>query len=605
MLNSKMFNKVTKNPKNYAAIYARISGTRDNNSISAQVQLANDALDKKNLLVYDVYTDHVSGKTTSPHKRKGFGKLLLDAKAGCFKTLIIYRLDRLVRNYKDWIEIKTTLTKLGIELIYSDESQSFPLNSSQGEFFQNLTVMIAEMEPDTISLRASNGRIFRREQGAYSCGKNIPFGYLRESRNELDSEKISKSLFIQEPIKLAFIKYMFLEFNSLILEEKLCSTNNTKASIPNVYSSLENAINYIEAHSDFDKIPIPSNLNNTSLCSLYEEINEFIKSKGSKYVFDEIKLVKSHYVINDNTDKKKNMTNIVTCLKNNTYAGYMLKDSKHLCKGLIYLKDSKGNTIKDNGNNPIYEELLDESSFIKTSNLEGIVPYDTFKNVYAYLIYEELGKIDRTPNFLLKGKLKCSCNKKLKLIDSNYLHCGDSNCSGFIKNDLLKFIVGQIVKDCLSEDTTIIKVFLNKLNRKIEINTQNIRYHKQNKFDAVANYLNSQDESFIDLIHTKNNSISSYTQLCSQYRSKISNINTLLDEVSALSNSNSNKINSDLSNSINNISNYILTSEDLFISIFAEIIKEIKVKLNNESSKTKGTLNIKYEFTPEKTRNIY
>ena len=195
MNNLNILDKVIDTPKNYAAIYARISGTKDNNSISSQIQLATAALNKKNLLIYDVYTDFDSAKKLPPTKRKGLSKLLIDAKAGCFKTVIIYRLDRLVRKYKDWLEIKNTFSKLGITLIYSDESQSFPLNSSQGEFFQNLMVMVAEMEPDTINQRASKGREVRRKQGAYSCGTNTPFGYIREERSECDSKRISKSIF--------------------------------------------------------------------------------------------------------------------------------------------------------------------------------------------------------------------------------------------------------------------------------------------------------------------------------------------------------------------------------------------------------------------------
>ena len=65
MNNLKTLDRVIDNPKNYAAIYARISGTRDNNSISSQIQLATNALKEKNLLVYDVYTDFNSAKKLS------------------------------------------------------------------------------------------------------------------------------------------------------------------------------------------------------------------------------------------------------------------------------------------------------------------------------------------------------------------------------------------------------------------------------------------------------------------------------------------------------------------------------------------------------------
>ena len=205
MENLKMLNKVINDSQNYAVIYARISSKNENNSINAQIKLGEDVINKNNLLLYDTYIDKISGKTTSPKERKGFSRLLEDAKAGLFKTIVIYRLDRLVRRYDDWIETKKILNKLGIKILFSDTNQALLENSPQSEFFQNFSVMIAEMEPDTISLRASQGRIFRRKSGAYTSPK-APFGYIKQESND---RRKSKSIFIQEPIKLAFIKYIF------------------------------------------------------------------------------------------------------------------------------------------------------------------------------------------------------------------------------------------------------------------------------------------------------------------------------------------------------------------------------------------------------------
>ncbi|WP_288221643.1 recombinase family protein [uncultured Clostridium sp.] len=599
MNNLKALDNIIDTPKNYAAIYARISGTRDNNSISSQIQLATNALKEKNLLIYSVYTDFDSAKKLSPTKRKGLSKLLADAKAGCFKTVIIYRLDRLVRRYKDWLEIKNTFSKLGINLIYSDESQSLPRNSSQGEFFENLMVMVAEMEPDTINQRASNGRKFRRTQGAYSCGTNTPFGYLREERDESDSSKASKSIFNQEPIKLAFVKYMYLEFNSLIIQEKK-SINTNKASITFIYNALEKAINYIEKHINEGEIPVHSLDKNTPIYELCSTINKYLKRKSHDFVLEGIKLVKFHYLINSKTNKKRNTNNITTCLKNSTYAGYMLEDSKHPFKGLKYITDSN-ETI-------LYDERLDEKAFIKTNNLNGVIPYTIFKTVYSYLTYESLGRIDRTPDFLLKGALRCSCNKKLLLVDDIYLHCGNSKCTGFFKKDLLVFIVNEIIKDCLSNSNTTIKKFLKSLNKKTQLDTSNINSLKKKKFEAVANYINSKDESFINYIYDKKVSIDSYTGLCTQYRQKISHIDTLFEKIKFSKeyyDLYQIKDISTLYTVINKITDYILANEDIFISIFSEIIKEVKVKLNNDSSNAKGNIKIKYEFTAEKASSIH
>ena len=601
MNNLNMLDKVIDTSKNYAAIYARISGTRDNNSISSQIQLATAALNKKNLLIYDVYTDFDSAKKLSPTKRKGLSKLLIDAKAGCFKTVIIYRLDRLVRRYKDWLEIKNTFSKLGINLIYSDESQSFPLNSSQGEFFQNLMVMVAEMEPDTINQRASKGREVRRKQGAYSCGTNTPFGYIREERIESDSKRISKSIFNRQPIKLAFIKFMFLEFNNLIIEEKKSRNDTIKATSSAIYNSLKTAIDYIEKYIGDSEIPLSSLNKNSPLYWLCTFINSYIKISSYEFVIENIEEVKYHYLLNKQTNTKRNTNNIDICLKNSIYAGYMLEDSKHPCKGLKY-------DISDN-DSFIYKERLDNKAFIKANNLVGIIPYSIFKTVYSYLTYESLGRIDRTPNFLLKGALKCSCNKKLKIFNNNHLYCGTPTCTLFLKNDLLGFIVSELVKDCLSNSDTAINNFLNALNTRAKLDTLNISSLKKKKFDAVANYINSKDDSYIDYIYDKKASIDSYLSLCTQYREKAAYINNLFKDINTLKekyekqpNSNDNK---PLETAIEKITDYIISNEDKFIPIFSEIIKEVKVKLNDNSNTKQGSLKIKYEFTAEKNSNLH
>ncbi|MCS4570042.1 recombinase family protein [Clostridium perfringens] len=65
-------NLINKNPEGYAAIYARVSSPTDHNSLNAQIALGNEKALEKNLLVYNSYTDKISGLTKSPEERKGF-----------------------------------------------------------------------------------------------------------------------------------------------------------------------------------------------------------------------------------------------------------------------------------------------------------------------------------------------------------------------------------------------------------------------------------------------------------------------------------------------------------------------------------------------------
>lgn len=584
---------VINSSENYAAIYARISSTNDNNSINGQINLAKEVLSKKNLLLYDTYIDHTSARTKAPHQRPGFSKLLRDAKAGCFKILIIYRLDRLVRNFNHWITIKQLLNKLGIQIIYSDESQVSPDDSSYNEFLQNLTVMVAEMEPNTINLRTSEGRKFRRQQGAYNAARTSPFGYIRKSRHVLSENNISKSIFIGEPIKLAFIRYLFLEYNNHIIKEKIDIKNNYIASLEILLDDSRNMLNSIISSLETNSDLITDSISYSKhYIELINSFNTYISSHGLELLMKELKTINFHYFIEKKTGNKKNPGNFNKTLRNPIYAGYMLLDSNHLCKGLKYT------SLDGDDDNITYKERIDESAFIKTNNLNGVIPYEIFKTVYSYLAFKDLGKTDRSKDFLFKGKLKCSCNKKILLIDDLHLHCGDSNCNIFYKDDLLRVILSTIVKDVLSKSTNSFNKFTDDISSKIKLFEGNIKYNRLNKFELLENYLNYDDSDILDSLFNKESLITNNLKMCNEYRKRLSYIENLRE---TFINPTENTM--FLQDKIDESIDYILKNEDIFFLLFNELIKEIKViNYGNQNSRK---IKIKYEFTPPKVSDIY
>ncbi|MDY3207694.1 recombinase family protein [Clostridium baratii] len=584
---------VINSSENYAAIYARISSTNDNNSINGQINLAKEVLSKKNLLLYDTYIDHTSARTKAPHQRPGFSKLLRDAKAGCFKILIIYRLDRLVRNFNHWITIKQLLNKLGIQIIYSDESQVSPDDSSYNEFLQNLTVMVAEMEPNTINLRTSEGRKFRRQQGAYNAARTSPFGYIRKSRNVLSENNISKSIFIGEPIKLSFIRYLFLEYNNHIIKEKIDIKNNYIASLEILLDDSRNMLNSIISSLETNSDLITDSISYSKhYIELINSFNPYISSHGLELLMKELKTINFHYFIEKKTGNKKNPGNFNKTLRNPIYAGYMLLDSNHLCKGLKYT------SLDGDDDNITYKERIDESAFIKTNNLNGVIPYEIFKTVYSYLAFKDLGKTDRSKDFLFKGKLKCSCNKKILLIDDLHLHCGDSNCNIFYKDDLLRVILSTIVKDVLSKSTNSFNKFTDDISSKIKLFEGNIKYNRLNKFELLENYLNYDDSDILDSLFNKESLITNNLKMCNEYRKRLSYIENLRE---TFINPTENTM--FLQDKIDESIDYILKNEDIFFLLFNELIKEIKViNYGNQNSRK---IKIKYEFTPPKVSDIY
>ncbi|MDU4892355.1 MAG: recombinase family protein [Clostridium sp.] len=593
-----MLNNIIGDPQRYAAIYARRSSENDNNSINAQIAYGKTAIEKRDLLLYDIYFDEVSGRSLAPHERKSFKKLLEAAKNGCFKTLIVYRLDRLVRKYNHWLEIKKTLQRLGIKLIFSDETQNLDERSNHQEFFHNFTVMVAEMEPDTIRLRAASGKYYRRKEGAYSSSKP-PFGYKRTERPASTGRVQSKSIFQKLEVKLAFVEYIYYCYYTLIIN--ITDDDSPEVSIKEVYTLLLAAITSIELYINNNQVPEDAsediNPLGNILYELYETIKMLVNKSNCEYVLLELQKVKSHFLLVKDGGNQKNTNNIKTILDNSIYAGFMLLEPKHPCKGLKY-----------NNNDPSdYEASLNYDAFVVLNNLHPIIPPKLFEKVYVYRKYNELGKIDRTPNFLLKGKLKCQRNTTLKLIDDNYIHCTKENCSyknkcfPFIKKDLLQFLLNEIINDYLIKDFNSIYGLINIFQRKIDLASKNAKFYELKKLKAVNDYLTSGDSEFQKIITEINKSISEFNKDIYNYRLKLSYIENLCEELSNIK-SNCTTIESNNTSEIINVYrskmvDYILINEAMFIPIFNEIINEIKVGIKYAREQIKGTCHIKYSVS--------
>lgn len=594
-----MLNNIIEDPQRYAAIYARRSSENDNNSINAQIAYGKTAIEKRNLLLYDIYFDEVSGRTLAPHERKSFKNLLEAAKNGCFKTLIVYRLDRLVRKYNHWLEIKKTLQRLGIKLIFSDETQNLDEHSNHQEFFHNFTVMVAEMEPDTIRLRAASGKEYRRKEGAYSSPK-APFGYQRIERPSSTNRVQSKSFFKKLNVKLAFVKYIYYYYYTLIVNTT--DDINPNIYVKKVYTLLVNSIKLIESYIPNNNY-IPEDyldnirLTNKYLYNLSKTVNSLIDKLGYENVLTELQQVKSHFLLVRDGGHQKNTGNINTILYSSIYSGFMLIDANHPCKGLKY----------NNNNSSDYEPYLNTDAFVKVNNLHPIISNKIFETVYVYQQYNKLGKIDRTPNFLLKGKLKCQRNTSLKLIDDNYIHCTKENCPyshkcfPFIKKDLLQFLLSEIINDYLIKDFNSIYGLITIFQRKIDLASKNAKFYELKKLKAVNDYLTSGDSEFQKIITEINKSISEFNEDIYNYRIKLSYIQNLCEELSNIK-TNSTTIEPNNTSEVINVYrskmvDYILINEEMFTPIFNEIIKEIKVGFKYAKEQIKGTCHIKYSVS--------
>lgn len=577
-------NEILKNPDNYAAIYARISSKKDNNSIEAQISKGKMVLNNENLLLYAVYTDHVSGRTTAPPDRNGFGKLLANAKANCFKTIIAYKHDRIARNLNDWVNLKLQLKKLGIKIIFSDDTEYTSDNSLQGDFIENLIMMVAELEPNNINERASNGRKQRRLEGVYNSANKVPFGY-----NRINSKSPSngKSYYNIEPLEAIFIQHLFCEAKEVLGKEVLkikCIKQKLLNSISNLLNStsIETLSDMIVRYAHDGKIKLVQECEEESfLQKIIEALNKFLKETALDDIKSKLKNIRDHL---------KSTGNLQTILANSIYGGYMLLDSNEKQQGIII-----------NGNIP----KLNEKSFINISNVAPIINKNTFAKVYSYTIMPKVIE-EVEPNFLFKGKLKCKkCNHLLHYKDS-LLQC---NCKVYSKNNVIESVLEIILDDAFNNSEEGFNNFCKTIEDKLKYLREDLQKLRNTKISILKEFLISKDKKYTQYVkinQDNQDNINFILGKIANYEHELSNINKLQGVIKHYNNLTPEikKSNLVISKIKSLIISYIQSNEDIFNSIFNKLIKEIKVSTIEQKNDIKCRFTVNYEFKYDKPRRI-
>lgn len=130
--------------------YARVS--TDDQSLNLQL----DALDAAG--VAHIFTDKLSGKT---RKRRGLEELL--SQIGRGDTLVVWRLDRIGRNFRDLVDIADELRERGANLVSLTEG--IDTSSSIGEVIYRLMIVFADFERKVIVERTNAGLAAAKARG--------------------------------------------------------------------------------------------------------------------------------------------------------------------------------------------------------------------------------------------------------------------------------------------------------------------------------------------------------------------------------------------------------------------------------------------------------
>src|SRR5918998_2341944 len=154
------------------ALYLRVSTDeqRDRETIKIQSDFLEQYRNLYELEVAEIYKDDGISGTIPLHERPEGRRLLEDARAGKFGTLLLYKLDRLGRSLLVIVDAHDRLQAAGVSL----RSATEPIDTStpSGRLIFQMLASFAEYERETIAERTRAGlhRAFRNGKhfGAHS-----------------------------------------------------------------------------------------------------------------------------------------------------------------------------------------------------------------------------------------------------------------------------------------------------------------------------------------------------------------------------------------------------------------------------------------------------
>jgi DNA invertase Pin-like site-specific DNA recombinase len=143
-----------------AAVYARVS-TLIGQSVEMQLRDLHELAKRRGLQIVIEYLDEgVSGSKAS---RPALDALLADAKKGKFRTLLIWKLDRLGRSLAHLVRLLEDFNACGVELVSFSEGLDF--TTSTGKLMFQMISAFAEFERDCIRERVRAGLRNARAKG--------------------------------------------------------------------------------------------------------------------------------------------------------------------------------------------------------------------------------------------------------------------------------------------------------------------------------------------------------------------------------------------------------------------------------------------------------
>ena len=131
------------------------------------------------------------GKSAWTTNRPVLKELMQDIVDGKITTLVIYKLDRLLRRHKGKEEILSLLEEYNVTRM--SVSEKIDTSSSYGKLILNMMVSYSEWEEDVNSERTNDGLTMGAELGYFMNGGRCPFGWERYTVGNHKKIKVNRA----------------------------------------------------------------------------------------------------------------------------------------------------------------------------------------------------------------------------------------------------------------------------------------------------------------------------------------------------------------------------------------------------------------------------
>lgn len=193
------------------AIYCRVSSDdqKERETIENQIDILHTYLElKDDMEMYSEYLDNGISGAIELQRRPAGAKLIKDASAGLFNTVLVWKVDRFGRDTLSGLQAAEILINYNIEII--SVTEPFDLNTPIGRFQFTNYLNMAELERNNILDRMYLGATRAAKKGKW-LGGIVPYGYIVNTDGFLEINQD----------EAAIIKKIF----DLYINEKLSTIN--------------------------------------------------------------------------------------------------------------------------------------------------------------------------------------------------------------------------------------------------------------------------------------------------------------------------------------------------------------------------------------------